>query len=76
MKEMEKKLDSLLRDFEYHAREMVSAVQDRAAAQKVSKDAERASPSCAANFANSSIPPSSLTQPGPTRTIPMPSRNS
>jgi DNA mismatch repair protein MutS2 len=41
IKEMEKKLDSLLRDFEYHTREMVSAVQDRAAAQKVSKDAER-----------------------------------
>jgi DNA mismatch repair protein MutS2 len=41
VKEMEKKLDSLLRDFEYHAREMVNAVQDRAAAQKVSKDAER-----------------------------------
>jgi len=41
IKEMEKKLDSLLRDFEYHAREMVNAVQDRAAAQKLSKDAER-----------------------------------
>ena len=41
IKEMEKKLDSLLRDFEYHAREMVSAIQDRAAAQKLSKDAER-----------------------------------
>src|SRR5580698_5044436 len=41
IKEMEKKLDSLLRDFEYHAREMVSATQDRAAAQKLSKDAER-----------------------------------
>jgi DNA mismatch repair protein MutS2 len=41
VKEMEKKLDSLLRDFEYHAREMVDAIQDRAAAQKVSKDAER-----------------------------------
>jgi DNA mismatch repair protein MutS2 len=41
VKEMEKKLDTLLRDFEYHAREMVSAVQDRAAAQKLSKDAER-----------------------------------
>ena len=38
---MEKKLDSLLRDFEYHAREAVNAVQDRAAAQKLSKDAER-----------------------------------
>jgi DNA mismatch repair protein MutS2 len=41
IKEMEKKLDSLLRDFEYHAREMVDAIQDRAAAQKLSKDAER-----------------------------------
>jgi DNA mismatch repair protein MutS2 len=41
IKEMEKKLDSLLRDFEYHAREMVNAIQDRTAAQKLSKDAER-----------------------------------
>ena len=38
---MEKKLESLLRDFEYHAREAVNAIQDRAAAQKLSKDAER-----------------------------------
>ena len=38
---MEKKLDSIFRDLEYHAREAVSAVQDRAAAQKVSKEAER-----------------------------------
>ena len=41
IKEMEKKLDSLLRDFEYHAREMINVIQDRAAAQKLSKDAER-----------------------------------
>ncbi|MGA9967273.1 MAG: endonuclease MutS2 [Terriglobales bacterium] len=41
IKEMEKKLDSLLRDFEYHAREIVSSIQDRTAAQKLSKDAER-----------------------------------
>jgi DNA mismatch repair protein MutS2 len=41
VREMEKKLDALLRDFEYHAREAVNAVQDRAAAQKLSKDAER-----------------------------------
>jgi len=41
IREMEKKLETLLRDFEYHAREAVTAVQDRAAAQKVSKDAER-----------------------------------
>jgi DNA mismatch repair protein MutS2 len=40
-RELEKKLDTLLRDFEYHAREAVSAIQDKAAAQKVSKDAER-----------------------------------
>jgi len=41
VRDLEKKLDSLLRDFEYHAREAVNAVQDRAAAQKLSKDAER-----------------------------------
>jgi DNA mismatch repair protein MutS2 len=41
VREMEKKLEILLRDFEYHAREAVNAVQDRAAAQKLSKDAER-----------------------------------
>ncbi len=41
VKEMEKKLDSLLRDFEYHAREMINVIQDRAAAQKMSKDADR-----------------------------------
>jgi len=40
-RELERKLDFLLRDFEYHAREAVSAIQDKAAAQKVSKDAER-----------------------------------
>jgi DNA mismatch repair protein MutS2 len=41
LREMEKKLESVLRDFEYHAREAVNAIQDRAAAQKLSKDAER-----------------------------------
>jgi DNA mismatch repair protein MutS2 len=41
IKELEKKLELLLRDFEYHAREAVNAIQDRAAAQKLSKDAER-----------------------------------
>jgi DNA mismatch repair protein MutS2 len=41
VRELEKKLESLMRDFEYHAREAVTAVQDRAAAQKVSKEAER-----------------------------------
>jgi DNA mismatch repair protein MutS2 len=41
IREMETKLEALFRDFEYHAREAVNAVQDRAAAQKLSKDAER-----------------------------------
>lgn len=41
IRELEKKLETLLRDFEYHARETVNAIQDKAAAQKVSKDAER-----------------------------------
>ena len=41
VREMERKLDSLLRDFEFRARETVNAVQDRAAALKLSKDAER-----------------------------------
>jgi DNA mismatch repair protein MutS2 len=41
IKEMEKKLETLLRDFEYQAREMVNAVQHRASSQKLSKDAER-----------------------------------
>ncbi len=41
IREMENKLEVLFRDFEYQARETVNAVQDRAAAQKLSKDAER-----------------------------------
>jgi DNA mismatch repair protein MutS2 len=41
VKEMEQKLASLLRDFEYHARESINAIQDRAAAQKLTKEAER-----------------------------------
>jgi DNA mismatch repair protein MutS2 len=41
VRELELKLDSLLKDFEFHAREAVTAVQDRAAALKLSKDAER-----------------------------------
>ena len=38
---MEKKLDDVLKDFEYRARETVREVQDRAASQKLSKEAER-----------------------------------
>jgi DNA mismatch repair protein MutS2 len=39
-REMEKKLETLLRDFEYHARE-ASAVQEGGGAEGVKKDAER-----------------------------------
>jgi DNA mismatch repair protein MutS2 len=41
VREMELKLASLLKDFEYQARETVRAIDDRAAQQKLSKDAER-----------------------------------
>jgi DNA mismatch repair protein MutS2 len=41
VREMEKKLEALVRDLEYRTREVVSAVQDRAASLKLSKDAER-----------------------------------
>ena len=41
LREMEKKLESVLRDFEYRARETVNAISDRAQALKLSKDAER-----------------------------------
>src|SRR5205807_1173501 len=40
-RDFERKIESLLRDFEYQAREAVNAVQERAAAQKLSKEAER-----------------------------------
>jgi len=41
VREMELKLASLLKDFEYQIRETVRAIDDRAAQQKLSKDAER-----------------------------------
>jgi DNA mismatch repair protein MutS2 len=41
VREMEGKLASLLKDFEYQARETVRAVDDRAAQQKLGKEAER-----------------------------------
>jgi len=40
-REFERQIESLLRDFEYQMRESVNAVQERAAAQKLSKEAER-----------------------------------
>jgi DNA mismatch repair protein MutS2 len=41
VRELEAQLESVLRELEYQAREMVQAVEDRAAQQKLSKDAER-----------------------------------
>jgi DNA mismatch repair protein MutS2 len=41
LKELEKKLEQVLRDLEYRAREAVGAVQERAAATKLGKEAER-----------------------------------
>jgi len=41
LKELEKKLEQVLRDLEYRARETVGAVQERAAATKLGKEAER-----------------------------------
>jgi DNA mismatch repair protein MutS2 len=41
VRELELKLQSLLKDFEYQARETVRAVDDRAAQQKLSKHAEQ-----------------------------------
>ena len=41
VRELENKLSSLLKDFEFQMRENVRAVEDRAAQQKLSKEAER-----------------------------------
>jgi DNA mismatch repair protein MutS2 len=40
-REFERKMESLIKDFEYQVREAISAVQDRAAAQKLTKQAEQ-----------------------------------
>ncbi|HET9741251.1 MAG TPA: endonuclease MutS2 [Terriglobales bacterium] len=41
VRDLEKKLEALLRDFEYQAREAIQGVEEKAAAQKLSKEAER-----------------------------------
>jgi DNA mismatch repair protein MutS2 len=41
IREMEQKIDGLMRDFDYRVREVIGSVQDRAAATKLTKDAER-----------------------------------
>jgi DNA mismatch repair protein MutS2 len=40
-REFERKIESLIGDFEYQVREAISGIQDRAAAQKLSKQAEQ-----------------------------------
>jgi DNA mismatch repair protein MutS2 len=40
-RDLERKMETILRDFEYQMREAVNAVQERAAQQKLSKEAER-----------------------------------
>lgn len=40
-RELEQKLQSILKDFEYQARETVKVIEDRATQQKLSKEAER-----------------------------------
>lgn len=40
-RELERKLDSLMKEFEFQMRENVRAIEDRAAQQKLSKEAER-----------------------------------
>jgi DNA mismatch repair protein MutS2 len=40
-RELERKLDSLMKDFEFQMRENVRAIEDRAGQQKLSKEAER-----------------------------------
>jgi len=40
-REFERKMESLIKDFEYQVREAISAIQDRAAAQKLTKQAEQ-----------------------------------
>ncbi|HEY1529173.1 MAG TPA: endonuclease MutS2 [Candidatus Angelobacter sp.] len=40
-REFERKIESLIGDFEYQAREAIGGIQDRAAAQKLSKQAEQ-----------------------------------
>jgi DNA mismatch repair protein MutS2 len=41
VRELEQKLESVLKDFDYRARELMRGIEDRAAQQKVSKLAER-----------------------------------
>ena len=76
IREMEKKLESVLRDFEYHAREQSTRSRTAPPHRKFRKMPSAASPNCAANFASNSIPPLSPTPAAPIRAIPTPSRKS
>ena len=78
IKEMEKKLETLLRDFEYHAREDSQrhpgpGNDGPGNRRSFPRTPSAASPNCAANSASNSIPRSSLTPPAPTAATRMPS---
>ena len=60
-------MESLIKDFEYQVREAISAVQDRAAAQKLSKQAEQRIAKLRRNSKNSLMPAWSRTRPARTR---------
>ena len=63
-----------MQDFAYQLKETVKAIDDKALAQKISRDADlRLSLARSASSPTSSNPPSSPTTPAPTRKIPPPS---
>ncbi len=76
VKELEKKLESLLRDFEYHARETSTPFKIGRQHRSYPKMPSDGSRNCAATSASNSTRPSSHTRRELTRTILMHSRSS
>ncbi len=56
VRDLESQLQSLLKDFTYQMRETVRAIDDRAAQQKLSKEAERRMARCGGSSASNSTP--------------------
>jgi len=56
VRDLEQQLQSLLKDFTYQMRETVKAIDDRAAQQKLSKDAERRIARCDGSSASNLTP--------------------
>jgi len=73
-RELEGKLASLLKEFEFQMRENVRAIEDRAAQQKLSKEAERRIQRLRREFQESFNQTVVATAPAPTRATPMRSR--